>query len=309
MNGNMMSQYFFENYYLRKNFYKQYSYLGTPFLSENCDVKTSDNLIIYGHHINNSKMFGQLESYKNKEYYEQHKNIKLFTLEEQQEYEIISVFKTVAYTGFKYYDFVKANNEREFNTFLNKCKELSFYNTENSAVYGDKLLTLSTCEYSTKNGRLVIIAKRINNTIPKTSEENITKEEITTNNTIESSKVIEKQRKEEKSKKTNKLTEEKNTPEVSAIQTSNYDVNAFANGHLKSYPSFASNYATLKINKIGVNAPVYLGATDELLLKGVVHDTGSYFCGENGTIIMCGHNYMNNFKRLRRVKKQRYYRS
>lgn len=152
-----------KNFYLRKNFYKQYSYYGTPFLAENCDIKISDNLIIYGHHINNSKMFGQLENYKKKDYYEQHKYIKLYTLEEQEKYEIISVFKTVAYTGFKYYDFVNSNNEREFNTFLSKCKELSFYNIESTAVYGDKLLTLSTCEYSTRNGRLVIIAKRIEN--------------------------------------------------------------------------------------------------------------------------------------------------
>ena len=46
------------NYYLRKNFYKEYSYYGTPYLQENCDINNSDNLIIYGHHINNSKMFG-----------------------------------------------------------------------------------------------------------------------------------------------------------------------------------------------------------------------------------------------------------
>ena len=36
------------NFYLRKNFYKQYSYYGTPYLSEQCDINTSDNLIVYG---------------------------------------------------------------------------------------------------------------------------------------------------------------------------------------------------------------------------------------------------------------------
>lgn len=149
------------NYYLRKNFYKQYSYLGTPYLAESCDLKTSDNLIIYGHHINNSKMFGELENYRQKEYYNNHKIIKLFTLEENEEYEIIAVFKTVAYTGFKYYDFVNANNEKEFNTFVNQCKELSFYDTEKIANYGDKLLTLSTCDYSSKNARLVVVARKI----------------------------------------------------------------------------------------------------------------------------------------------------
>ena len=149
------------NYYLRKNFYKQYSYLGTPYLSENCDINISDNLIIYGHHINNSKMFGELENYRKEEYYNSHKIIKLYTLEEKREYEIISIFTTNAYTGFKYYNFISSGNENEFNTFVNQCKELSFFDIENTAVYGDKLLTLSTCDYSSKNARLVIVAKRI----------------------------------------------------------------------------------------------------------------------------------------------------
>ena len=149
------------NYYLRRNFYKEYSQWGTPFLAENCDIQSSDNLIIYGHHINNSKMFGELEHYKKEEYYKNHKYIKFYTMNEKKEYEIIAVFKTVAYTGFKYYQYSNFNNEREFETFINKCRELSFYHIEKNINYGEKLITLSTCEYSQENGRLVVIAKGI----------------------------------------------------------------------------------------------------------------------------------------------------
>lgn len=149
------------NYYLRRNFYKQYSILGTPYMAENCNIKTSDNLIIYGHHINGNKLFGELEKYKSKEYYNTHKIIKFYTMQENAEYEIIAVFKTVAYTGFQYYKFYNAENEREFNTFVEKCKELSFYDTGKTALYGDKLITLSTCEYSNQNGRLVVVARKI----------------------------------------------------------------------------------------------------------------------------------------------------
>ena len=149
------------NYYLRKNFYKEYSQWGTPFLAESCDIQSSDNLIIYGHHINNSKMFGELEHYKKEEYYKNHKYIKFYTMNEKKEYEIIAVFKTVAYIGFKYYQYNNFNNEREFETFIKKCRELSFYNIETNINYGEKLITLSTCEYSQENGRLVVIAKEI----------------------------------------------------------------------------------------------------------------------------------------------------
>lgn len=58
------------NYYLKHNFEKEYSDLGTPYVQENCDLLTSDNLVIYGHHIKGQKMFGTLENYKSKDFYE-----------------------------------------------------------------------------------------------------------------------------------------------------------------------------------------------------------------------------------------------
>lgn len=153
------------DYYLRRNFNKEYSYYGTPYIEENCNIDTSDNLIIYGHHIKNYQMFGILEKYKNESFYKEHKIIEFTTKNENAKYEIISVFTTVAYSKdtFKYYEFINMKEKGEFDTFITKCKELSFYDIEQSAEYGDKLITLSTCEYSRKNGRLVVVAKKICN--------------------------------------------------------------------------------------------------------------------------------------------------
>ena len=75
----------------------------------------------------------------------------MYTLTEKCNYEIIAAFKTVAYTdsseSFKYYRFVNADSMDEFNAYINKCKELALYDTGVTAEYGDKLITLSTCEY------------------------------------------------------------------------------------------------------------------------------------------------------------------
>ena len=51
--------------------------------------------------------------------------------------------------------------ELEFDSYVAKCKELSLYDTGVSAEYGDKLISLSTCEYSRNNGRLVVVDKRV----------------------------------------------------------------------------------------------------------------------------------------------------
>lgn len=149
------------DYYLRRNFYKEYSYYGTPYIEENCDFEKSDNLIIYGHHIKNNKMFGELEKYKDKSFYQSHKIIKFITKNESLAYEILAVFKTDAIKGFKYYNFYNFKSEDSFNEFYKKCIELSFYSCNTSAKFGDKFITLSTCEYSSENGRLAIIAKRL----------------------------------------------------------------------------------------------------------------------------------------------------
>ncbi|MGM9875962.1 MAG: class B sortase, partial [Bacilli bacterium] len=109
------------NYYLHRNIYKNYSSHGTPYLAENCNLRTSDNLIIYGHHMNDNSMFSGLVNYKNYQFYKNHKYINFYTLKDGQTiestYEIVIAFKTVAYSnsGFKYYNYTNFYDEQELN--------------------------------------------------------------------------------------------------------------------------------------------------------------------------------------------------
>lgn len=151
------------NFYLKRGFEKQYSNYGVPYVQENCALGISDNVVIYGHHMNNGSMFADLCKYEREGFYQEHPTIHFDTLSSLGEYEIVAVFKTVAYSedGFKYYHFVDAEDEKAFNAFISQCKDLALYNTGVDAEYGDKLLTLSTCEYSRTNGRMVVVAKLI----------------------------------------------------------------------------------------------------------------------------------------------------
>lgn len=156
------------NYYLRRSFDGKYAAMGCPYVQENCVInKPSDNLIIYGHNLKSRVMFGDLMKYKDKKFWEKHKTFNFDTITQEQTYEIISVFKTVVSDDevnsdeFKFYQFVDAQNEQEFDNYISKVKELSLYDTGVSAQYGDKLVTLATCEYSKANGRLIVVAKKI----------------------------------------------------------------------------------------------------------------------------------------------------
>ena len=81
------------------------------------------------------------------------------------EYQVIYVFRSNVYSeeevNFKYYQFFDASSEKEYNSYLNEMAELSLYDTGVTASYGDKLLTLSTCDYQTDKGRFVVVAKKV----------------------------------------------------------------------------------------------------------------------------------------------------
>ena len=152
------------DYYLYRNFEKRDSQRGCLYTWPVCDVFTpSDNITIYGHHMRDKSMFAQLELFRKADFRNENPYIFFDTLKELHTYEIIAVFVTTASVGegFTYHSFVDAKDEKAFNSFVSQCKKLALYDTGVSAQYGDKLICLSTCEYSRVNGRLVVVAKRI----------------------------------------------------------------------------------------------------------------------------------------------------
>lgn len=152
------------NYYLRRNFYKRSATCGTIYVREACDVnKPSDNITIYGHKMTNGTMFADLHKYKDQSFWEANNIVIFDTLTEYHTYEIFAVFQTSANQGnsFNYHLFDDAKDEADFDEFVSTCKELSYYDTGITPTYGDKLITLSTCDKSMEDGRLVVVARRI----------------------------------------------------------------------------------------------------------------------------------------------------
>jgi len=153
-------------YYLKHNFDQKKDDNGCIFLDCNCDVLLgNDNWILYGHHMNNGKMFSSLIKYANEDYYKEHKIIEFDTIYEKGRYEVMYAFRSRIYTAddvrFKYYQFIDASSYEEFESYMEEMAEMSLIDTGVTAEYGDKLLTLSTCDYQEENGRFVVVAKRI----------------------------------------------------------------------------------------------------------------------------------------------------
>ena len=151
-------------YYLRRNFDKEKNTHGCLFIQYDCDVfAPSDNITIYGHRMRDGTMFGKLNKFRKKSYRDENPYIYFDTLTERHTYEIMSVFLTTATVGegFRYHAFINAETEEEFDDFVKQCKKLALYDSGVDAKFGDKLICLSTCEYSQVNGRLIVVAKRV----------------------------------------------------------------------------------------------------------------------------------------------------
>jgi len=153
-----------EDYYLQRNFSREWSSWGCLYAREECDLDTpSDNVTIYGHNMKDGSMFAGLNAYTEREFWEEHRYIRFDTLKAHHVYEIFAVFTTTATEGegFAYHNFISAGDQQEFDTFIAKCLSNSLYGTDRIPEYGDKILCLSTCEYTQENGRLVVAAVRI----------------------------------------------------------------------------------------------------------------------------------------------------
>ena len=152
-------------YYLHRAFDGSSSNSGVPFLDGRC-CEGCVNYLVYGHHMKNGTMFAAITSYAKEDFWKEHPIIRFDTLYETAAYEVIAAFYSKAYSAdetdvFCYYEYAELSNSAVFEEYIKQVKEAAIYNTGLDAEYGDQLLTLSTCEYHTEDGRFVVVARKV----------------------------------------------------------------------------------------------------------------------------------------------------
>lgn len=154
-------------FYIHRDWYKNKSQTGLPLIDARCTLE-SENIIIYSHNMKNGTMFGSLKRYNEKSFYEEHQIIKFDTIYEEAEYQIIAVLLAQVFYDekpkegeFVYYDYIELDSKEQFTKYINQVKDRSLYDTGVTAEYGDSLITLCTCNYHVKDGRFLVVAKKI----------------------------------------------------------------------------------------------------------------------------------------------------
>ncbi len=150
------------DFYLRHDFEGNYSDYGLPFLDERCSLETSDQLIIYGHHMNDGSMFSALLNYADRDYCTAHPEILLETERGAESYLVAAVVREKGSYGpgeWSLFDQINMSMA-SFHALVENLNERGLYDTGWELVFGDRLLTLVTCEYSQDNGRLAVVAMK-----------------------------------------------------------------------------------------------------------------------------------------------------
>lgn len=140
-----------EDYYLRRDLDKNYLYSGTLFMFDTQSLSPMDqNIIIYGHHMRNGSMFGELKNIV--ENVSKYKNFYFFTKNKIYKYEICAAYNTNSLSVYTHYDL---SDKEIFKSFTGIMRN---GNIKSPLKQSDKFITLSTCTYvpGYENGRMVV---------------------------------------------------------------------------------------------------------------------------------------------------------
>lgn len=148
-------------FYLKHNFSKEDDRHGIPFASPSSEIPNGDNIIIFGHNMKDDTMFSELQKFISPEFCEENHSITFSTCTTSDIYDIIMVFKISESDAekFPYYTYTSFDNTTA-NKYLSAAAQYLIWSDNKKLGDDAKLLTLSTCEYTLNNGRLVIIAEK-----------------------------------------------------------------------------------------------------------------------------------------------------
>ena len=172
------------DYYLNHNFNNEKSKFGTLFFDCKNDVKSSQNLTVYGHSLKNSQMFTKIRQYAKLDYYKEHPVIQLITPEGMVEFKVFAAMVMNAEpkddNGYLY-QFMKSDftTQREFINWIEEAYQRSIIQTPVDILPNDRILTLSTCGYEFKNQRFVVMARQVRT--DKGESNNVAVEDATLN--------------------------------------------------------------------------------------------------------------------------------
>lgn len=156
-------------YYLRRNFKKEDSVAGTPFMDAASKIGSSKNYLIYGHNIKAGTMFHQLLKFEEEDFWKEHKYFYYDELVDGKQvegkYEVVCFFRSEIAAEdadvFKYYEYADIEDEQDYERYIVNIKAIAPFDTGVYPEWPEQLVTLSTCAYHADNGRFALVGRKV----------------------------------------------------------------------------------------------------------------------------------------------------
>lgn len=141
--------------YVNRDIYGKFAMSGSIFLSclNSPDFSDPYNLV-YGHHMANGAMFGDVVSFTDGEYFSQHRTGTLYLPKHTYGIEIFACMEADAYDRVIY-----GIETADVETIVAYLKENAVQYAEIGVTGTDRLIALSTCAESETNGRVIVFGK------------------------------------------------------------------------------------------------------------------------------------------------------
>ena len=159
------------NEYLRLDFDKKWDIAGTPFMDQECVSPNGGNIVIYGHMMKDGTMFGSLRKYKDIDFFKE--NMAALWEDESGDhfYKLFAAMIVPGSAQAKGYinlqDFCGHLSEEDTREMLEQVEERSYIYQTPEIIQGsdshlrDNYLFVVTCDYSLRNGRLVLVFREM----------------------------------------------------------------------------------------------------------------------------------------------------
>lgn len=124
-----------------------------------CDAQFQDDItILHGHHMKNGSMFGDLNEFRDAAYYAAHPTMQLYTPDGDYRVEI---FAAIIVNGVQFPYTTTFATEADFEQFKQWAMDESAIDTDVQIASTDQLLLLSTCDYTYRHARFLVIGKLV----------------------------------------------------------------------------------------------------------------------------------------------------
>lgn len=150
-------------YYLKHSFYKEYSNAGSIYMDATANSNfSSKNTFIYGHYTSDGSMFGQIGKYMKQDFYDKHKEIYIYTSEQNYKLEVFSVHVDKASSKSYQMNFT---TDESYKDYIDLMKSYSVIKSDIEIDYTeDRIVTLYSCSHErghAKDDRYFVHAKLI----------------------------------------------------------------------------------------------------------------------------------------------------